>query len=203
MTGEDKIFGLIAVAEEHQKAVNAAIDGLAVERAALAQAVQGVRSAAGEAVASAARQSFADAAEMAVAAFSNASEPFTRDVRDVAAKVGEAAGQVNSAARWIGVKACGLRCGLHHHRQPGRVGLRRLGTTPGKRSIRQGRAVADADRAGAGHRRGAGQARRKGKAQLVRPRAPVVRPGRYESRNIWRGTRDRHGHQRVLGIFAA
>ena len=105
MTEEDKIFGLIAVAEEHQKAAKAAIDGLAAERAAFAQAVQGIRKAAGEAVAGAAKQSLAGASETAVAAFSNASEPFTRKMEDVADKADKAADRVKSAARWIGVKA--------------------------------------------------------------------------------------------------
>jgi hypothetical protein len=111
MNEEDKIFGLIAVAEEHQKAVNAAIDGLAAERAAFTQVVQGIQEAAGEAVAGAARQSLAGVAETAVGAFANASEPFMRDVRDVAAKAGEAAGQVNSAARWLGAKAVAVAVG--------------------------------------------------------------------------------------------
>ncbi len=105
MTEEDKIFGLIAAVEEHQEAAKAAIDGLAVERAALAQVVQGIRKAAGEAVAGAAKQSLAGASETAVAAFSEASKPFLQKVEDVADKADKAADRVKSAARWIGVKA--------------------------------------------------------------------------------------------------
>lgn len=105
MTEEDKIFGLIAVAEEHQKAAQAAIDGLAAERAALARAVQGIRGAAEEALEEAARQSLAGASETAVAAFSKASEPFKKEMREVAAKASEAAARVRSAAGWIGAKA--------------------------------------------------------------------------------------------------
>lgn len=36
MDAQQQLFGLMAVAEEHQKAVNAALEGLAAERAALA-----------------------------------------------------------------------------------------------------------------------------------------------------------------------
>ncbi|MGC8495267.1 MAG: hypothetical protein ACP5SH_26425 [Syntrophobacteraceae bacterium] len=105
MTDEDTILGLIAAAEEHQRAAKTAIEGLAAERAALARAVQGIQKAAGEAVADAARQSLADASETAVAAFSKAAEPFTQKVEGVADKADKAANRVNSAAKWIGVKA--------------------------------------------------------------------------------------------------
>ena len=37
MEAQQQLFGLMAVAEEHQKAVKAAIDGLTAERAALAK----------------------------------------------------------------------------------------------------------------------------------------------------------------------
>lgn len=111
MTDEDTILGLIAAAEEHQRAAKIAIDGLAAERAALARAVQGVRAAAGEAVAGAARQSLAGASETAVAAFSKAAEPFTQKVEAVADKADKAADRVNSAARWIGAKAVAVAVG--------------------------------------------------------------------------------------------
>ena len=55
MDEQQQIFGLMAVAEEHQKAVTAAIAGLAAERAALAkerallaQVAQGIQKAAGD-----------------------------------------------------------------------------------------------------------------------------------------------------------
>ena len=105
MTDEDTILGLIATAEEYQRAAKIAIEGLAAERAALARAVQGIQKAAGEAVADAARQSLAGASQTAVAAFSKAAEPFTQKVEDVADKADKAAERVNSAARWINIKA--------------------------------------------------------------------------------------------------
>ena len=37
MDAQQQLFGLMAVAEEHQKAVKAALDGLTAERAALAK----------------------------------------------------------------------------------------------------------------------------------------------------------------------
>lgn len=95
MTDEDTFLGLIAPAEEHQRAAKIAIEGLAAERAALARALKGIRKAAGEAVAGAARHNPLPACpKTAVAAFS-----------EVADKASEAANKVNSAARWIGVKA--------------------------------------------------------------------------------------------------
>jgi hypothetical protein len=112
MTEEDKIFGLIAVAEEHQKAVTTGIEGLAAERAALARAVKGLRGAAEEALEEAARQSLAGASETAVAAFSKASEPFKKEMREVADKASDAAARVRSAAGWIGVKAVAVTVGL-------------------------------------------------------------------------------------------
>ena len=56
MDEQQQIFGLMAIAEEQQKAVKAAIDGLAAERAALAQAVQGIQKTARDAVSAAVKQ---------------------------------------------------------------------------------------------------------------------------------------------------
>ena len=112
MTHEDMILGLIAAAEEQQTVAKTAIDGLAAERAALARAVQGIRGAAEEAVEEAARQSLAGASETAVAAFSKASEPFKKEMREVADKASEAAARVRSAAGWIGAKAVAVTVGL-------------------------------------------------------------------------------------------
>ncbi|MDA8308098.1 MAG: hypothetical protein M0Z81_14900 [Deltaproteobacteria bacterium] len=112
MDAQQQLFGLVAIAKEHQKAVQAAIDGLtaehaalARERAALAQAGHDIQQNAGDAVAGAVRQSLAGVSKMAVAAFEKAAEPFRRDVEGIAAKAGEAAERVNSAARWINIKA--------------------------------------------------------------------------------------------------
>lgn len=112
MTNEDTILGLIAAAEEQKKAVATAIEGLAAERAALARAVKGIRGDAEEAVEAAARQALAGASETAVAAFSEASEPFLQKVEEVADKASEAAVRVRSAAGWIGAKAIAVTVGL-------------------------------------------------------------------------------------------
>ncbi len=119
MDAQQQLFGLVAIAKEHQKAVQAAIEGLtaehaalAVERAALERAVQGIQEAAGEAVEGAVRQSLAGVSETAVSAFSKATEPFTQKVEAVVDKANEAAKRVNRAARWIGAKAVALALSL-------------------------------------------------------------------------------------------
>ncbi len=118
MEEQQQIFGLMAVAEEHQKAVKAAIDGLAAERAALArerallaQVAQGIQKATGEAVSAAVRQSLAGASETAVTAFTKAAGPFAGEVRKVAEQAGAAAEKVDRAAQWLGMKAVAVAAG--------------------------------------------------------------------------------------------
>ena len=118
MDGQQQIFGLMAVAEEHQKAAAAAIAGLAAERAALAkerallaQVAQGIQKAAGDAVSAAVRQSLAGASETAVTAFTKAAGPFAGEVRKVAEQAGAAAEKVDRAAQLLGMKAVAVAAG--------------------------------------------------------------------------------------------
>jgi hypothetical protein len=115
---EKQIFGLMAVAEDQQKAVATAIAGLAAERAALArerellaQVAQGIQKATGDAVSAAVKQSLAGASETAVAAFTKAAGPFAGEVRRVAEQAGVAAEKVDRAAQWLGVKAVAVAAG--------------------------------------------------------------------------------------------
>ena len=115
---EQQIFSMMALAEDHQKAVTAAIAGLAAERAALAkeraalaQAVAGVTKAASDAVSAAVRQSLAGASETAVTAFTKAAGPFAGEVRKVAEQAGAAAEKVDRAAQLLGMKAVAVAAG--------------------------------------------------------------------------------------------
>lgn len=100
MDAQQQLFTLMALAEEQQKAVQAAIEGLADERAALAKeraavaraaasvagvadevrkaaadTVPALKRAAGEAVGASVKQSFAGAADAAVQALGEAAKP--------------------------------------------------------------------------------------------------------------------------------
>lgn len=115
---EQQIFSMMALAEEHQKAVTAAIAGLAAERAALAkeraalaQVAQGIQKATGDAVNAAVRQSLAGVSETAVTAFTKAAGPFAGEVRKVAEQASAAAEKVDRAARWLGIKAFAVAAG--------------------------------------------------------------------------------------------
>ena len=118
MDGQQQIFGLMAVAEEHQKAVAVAIDGLAAERAALAKerallarVAQGIQKAARDAVSVAVEESLTGASETAVTAFTKAAGPFAGEVRKVAEQAGAAAEKVDRAAQWLGLKAVAVAAG--------------------------------------------------------------------------------------------
>lgn len=107
----EHLFGMIAVAEEQQQAVKAALDGLAEERAAAAKerammaqvllavngAAEGVRKAAGEAVAASMRQSLGEASERAAAALGEAARPVLGDLAGYVNAANAAKGQLNGA----------------------------------------------------------------------------------------------------------
>ena len=112
MDAQQQLFGLMAVAEEHQKAVKAAIDGLMAERAALtkeraaltqaAASVAGVagdvRKAAGEAVDASVKRSLAGAADAAATALGEAAKPIIGSLSGVVRAAGEAEGRLSGAA---------------------------------------------------------------------------------------------------------
>lgn len=138
MDAQQQLFGLMAVAEEHQKAVKAAIDGLTAERAALAKeraavaqaaasvagiagevrkaaadAVPAMQKAAGEAVGASVRQSLAGASDAAAKALGEAAKPVIGSLSDVVQAAGEAEGSMRNAGawfawKWVAVAAGGL-----------------------------------------------------------------------------------------------
>lgn len=138
MDAEQQIFSLLAAAEDQQKAVKAAIDGLAAERAALvkeraaltqaaasvagvagdvrkavADAVPAMQKAAGEAVGASVRQSLAGASESAAKALGEAVKPVIGSLSGVVQAASEAEGSMRNAGvwfawKWVAVAAGGL-----------------------------------------------------------------------------------------------
>jgi len=138
MDTQQQLFGLMTIAEEQQKAVKAAIDGLtaertelAKERAALTQAVAKVAGvagdvkraaanavpamerAAGEAVGTSVRQSLAGASQTAANALGEAAKPVIRSLSGVVQAAQDAEGSMRSAGawfawKWVAVAAGGL-----------------------------------------------------------------------------------------------
>lgn len=127
MDVQQQLFGLMAVAEEHQKAVKAALDGLTAERAALAkeraavaqaaasvagvagevrkaaaEVVPAIQKAAGEAVGAAVRQSLAGASDAAAKALGEASGPIVGQLSGVVKAAGEAEGKLSAAVAAFG-----------------------------------------------------------------------------------------------------
>lgn len=129
MDAQQQLFGLMAVAEEHQKAVKAAIDGLTAERAALAKeraavaqaaasvagvagevrkaaadVVPAIQKAVGEAVGASVRQSLAGASQTASTALETAVKPILGKLSSVVQAAGEAEGKLNTATESFGWK---------------------------------------------------------------------------------------------------
>lgn len=127
MDAQQQLFGLMTVAEEHQKAVKAAIDGLTAELAALAKervavaqaaasvagvagevrkaaadALPAIQKAAGDAVGASVGQSLAGASKAAAEALSEASKPIVGQLSGVLKAAGEAEGQLSSAVAAFG-----------------------------------------------------------------------------------------------------
>lgn len=103
MESQEQVFGLITVAEEQQKAVQEAIEGLKAERAALARE----RAALSQAVGASVSQALGGASEVAAKAFGEASKPFMSQLSGVMKVAGEAEGKLLGA-----VKAFGWRWAL-------------------------------------------------------------------------------------------
>jgi hypothetical protein len=138
MDADQQIFSLLAAAEDQQKAVKAAIDGLAAERAALAKeraaltqaaasvagvagdvrkaaadAIPAMQKAAGEAVGASVRQSLVGASEAAAKALGEAAKPVIGSLSGVVQAANEVEGSMRNAGawfawKWVAVAAGGL-----------------------------------------------------------------------------------------------
>lgn len=129
MDAQQQLFTLMALAEEQQKAVQAAIEGLADERAALAKeraavaraaasvanvagdvrkaatdAVPALKRAAGEAVDASVKQSLAGVAEAAMQALDQAVKPVIGRLSGVVQAASEAEGSMRRAGVWFAWK---------------------------------------------------------------------------------------------------
>ena len=129
MDAQQQIFGLMAVAEEHQKAVKAAIDGLTAERAALAReraalsqvandarkaaadAVPAIQKATSAAVSASVKESLAGASTEAAKALGEAAKPVISSLSGVVRAAGEAEGSLRSAGQWFAWKWVAVAAG--------------------------------------------------------------------------------------------
>lgn len=111
MDVQQQIFGLLAAAEDQQKAVQIALDGLNAERAKLAQvtakvenSVPALRNATQEAVKAAVGASVSGASKAAVGAIEAASGPLISQLTTVVANAKAAGAELNEAMTGFGWK---------------------------------------------------------------------------------------------------
>jgi cell division protein FtsB len=120
----EELFGMMKLAKAQQEAVQAALDGLAKERAALAkvagevkqmveQGVPAMQKAAGEAVNVSVRRTLGAASEAAAKALTEASRPTFEQFAGVVKAAGQAEESMRKAGawfawKWVGVAAGGL-----------------------------------------------------------------------------------------------
>lgn len=111
---EDRLYGLMEIAERQQSAVQAALDGLAAERAALererlelarevAALAQGTR----EAVHSAVSESLAGAAGKGMEAVGKATKPLLGKLADVTKSAGDAETALRRVVQWASWRLLG------------------------------------------------------------------------------------------------
>ncbi len=105
--GEDRLYGLMEVAERQQAAVQAALEGLAAERAALARGVRDVQVGAQGAVRGAVADSLAGAATEGVAAVQAATGPLLSRLAGVAEQVGQADAALRGVVAWASWRLLG------------------------------------------------------------------------------------------------
>lgn len=136
MDTQQQLYGMMALAEEHQKAVKAALEGLAVERAAFAKeraavaqavasvagvavdvkraaadAVPALQKAAGSAVSDAVRVSMSEASETAAKALSEAAKPVIGNLSGVVQSAGDVERSLKSAGQWFAWKWVAVAAG--------------------------------------------------------------------------------------------
>ncbi len=111
---EDRLYGLMEVAERQQAAVQAALEGLAAERAALAQerealarGVQTLQSGTQGAVRAAVADSLAGAATEGVAAVQAATGPLLSRLAGVAEQAGQADAALRGVVAWASWRLLG------------------------------------------------------------------------------------------------
>lgn len=129
MDTQQQLFGLMAVAEEQQKAVKAAIEGLSAERAALsreraalaqvagdtrkaaADAVPAIRKAIDDAVDTAVSESLEGASDVAAKALGEAIKPVVGSLSGVVRAALDAESALKNAGRWFAWKWVAVAAG--------------------------------------------------------------------------------------------
>jgi hypothetical protein len=129
MDAKQELFTLMAVAKQHQQAVQEAIDSLAKERVAMSQAVASVvnvadqikkstadtipalRKAANEAVGASMGNSIDKASDAAVTALREAVKPVVKGLSGVVQAASAAEGQLKTASKWFAWKWVALAAG--------------------------------------------------------------------------------------------
>ena len=111
---EDRLYGLMEIAERQQAAVQAALDGLAAERAALgreretlAQGVRDLQLGTQGAVRSAVKESLAEAATEGVAAVQAATKPLLDRVAGVTQSASQAEAALQGVVTWASWRLLG------------------------------------------------------------------------------------------------
>ena len=133
---DEQLYGLLAAADKQQNAVEAAIEGLSAERAAIAreraalsqavisvaglagdvkraaaEAVPAMQKAVGEAVAASLTQSLAGASAMAARAIGEAAKPVINSLSGVVQAASDAEGSIRNAGQWFAWKWVVVACG--------------------------------------------------------------------------------------------
>ena len=115
---EQRIFNMMVLVEDQQKAVAAAIAGLAAERAALAKeraalarAVQGIQKDIDDAVSAAVERSLDGASETAAKALGEAAKPVIGELSGVVQAASDAEGSLRSAGQWFAWKWVAVAAG--------------------------------------------------------------------------------------------
>lgn len=104
---EQELFGLVAVAQEQQKAVKSAIDGLTAERVALARE----RAALGTVVADSVKQSLRGASEVATKSLREAANPIFSKLDSAVRAATEVEGYMRAAGAWFAWKWVAMAAG--------------------------------------------------------------------------------------------
>ena len=111
---EERLFGLIEIVERQQAAVQAALDGLVAERAALGrereQLAHGVGALSGHvrsAVLGAVSESMTRAAETGAAAVRDATKPLLSDLAGVSTQAGRAEAALRNVVQWASWRLLG------------------------------------------------------------------------------------------------
>ncbi len=111
---EERLYGLIEITERQQVAVQAALDGLAAERAALArerkQLAEGISVISGrlrDTVRVAVSESMADAAENGTTAVRRATEPLLCDLAGVSSQAAQAETALRNVVQWASWRLLG------------------------------------------------------------------------------------------------